>query len=75
MIIDEVHLLHDDRGPVLESIVARTIRYIESTSKNIWIIAHSATFPNYKNVASLLRRKKDKGLFYFEPSYRPVPLE
>lgn len=23
VIIDEVHLLHDDRGPVLESIVAR----------------------------------------------------
>jgi replicative superfamily II helicase len=26
MIIDEIHLLHDTRGPVLESIVARTIR-------------------------------------------------
>lgn len=26
MIIDEIHLLHDSRGPVLESIVARTIR-------------------------------------------------
>lgn len=28
MIIDEVHLLHDDRGPVLESLVARTIRQV-----------------------------------------------
>ena len=28
LIIDEVHLLHDDRGPVLESIVARTIRQV-----------------------------------------------
>ncbi len=26
LIIDEIHLLHDSRGPVLESIVARTIR-------------------------------------------------
>lgn len=26
LIIDEIHLLHDNRGPVLESIVARTIR-------------------------------------------------
>jgi replicative superfamily II helicase len=26
LIIDEVHLLHDDRGPVLEAIVARTLR-------------------------------------------------
>lgn len=25
VIIDEVHLLHDDRGPVLESIVARCV--------------------------------------------------
>jgi hypothetical protein len=28
MIIDEIHLLHDSRGPVLESIVARTIRCV-----------------------------------------------
>ena len=26
-----IHLLHDSRGPVLESIVARTIRQIETT--------------------------------------------
>ena len=26
IIIDEIHLLHDNRGPVLEAIVARTIR-------------------------------------------------
>ena len=31
MIIDEVHLLHDSRGPVLEALVARTIRLIESS--------------------------------------------
>ena len=29
LIIDEIHLLHDSRGPVLESIVARTVRQIE----------------------------------------------
>ena len=31
IIIDEIHMLHDDRGPVLEAIVARTIRYTEQT--------------------------------------------
>ena len=31
IIIDEIHLLHDERGPVIESIVARTQRQIEST--------------------------------------------
>lgn len=34
VIIDEIHLLHDHRGPVLESIVARTIRQIETTQ--VW---------------------------------------
>lgn len=29
LIIDEVHMLHDTRGPVLESLVARTVRQIE----------------------------------------------
>ena len=29
LIIDEIHLLHDSRGPVLEALVARTIRNIE----------------------------------------------
>lgn len=29
LIIDEIHLLHDGRGPVIESIVARTVRQVE----------------------------------------------
>ena len=29
LIIDEIHLLHDGRGPVLESLVARTVRQVE----------------------------------------------
>ena len=28
VIFDEIHLLHDERGPVLETLVARSIRYI-----------------------------------------------
>lgn len=28
LILDEVHLLHEGRGPVLESLVARTIRQV-----------------------------------------------
>uniref|UniRef100_A0A1I7XHC4 Helicase ATP-binding domain-containing protein n=1 Tax=Heterorhabditis bacteriophora TaxID=37862 RepID=A0A1I7XHC4_HETBA len=28
LIIDEVHLLHDERGPVIETIVARTLRQV-----------------------------------------------
>jgi len=35
----------------------------------------SATLPNYADVASFLRVEAGKGLFYFDASYRPIPLE
>lgn len=38
LILDEVHLLHDDRGPVLEAIVARTLRLVETSQQMIRII-------------------------------------
>jgi pre-mRNA-splicing helicase BRR2 len=47
IIIDEIHLLHDSRGPVLEAIVSRTMRQIEQTSELVRIVALSATLPNY----------------------------
>ena len=75
IIIDEVHLLHDLRGPVLEGIVARTIRQIESTRDLVRIVGLSATLPNYRDVAAFLRVDPKKGLFFFDASYRPVPLE
>jgi pre-mRNA-splicing helicase BRR2 len=75
VIIDEVHLLHDSRGATLESIVARTIRQIESTQELIRLVGLSATLPNYEDVAMFLRVKPEKGLFFFDNSYRPVPLQ
>jgi len=75
IIIDEIHLLHDERGPVLESIVARTIRQVEQTQEMIRLVGLSATLPNYKDVAVFLRVDLDRGLFTFDNSYRPVPLE
>lgn len=33
LIIDEVHLLHDERGSVLESLVARTLRQVRQEGK------------------------------------------
>ncbi len=38
LIIDEVHLLHSERGPVLESLVARTLRQVEQTQSMIRIV-------------------------------------
>ncbi|CAK9255752.1 unnamed protein product [Sphagnum jensenii] len=74
LIIDEVHLLNDDRGPVIETLVARTLRQVESSQSMIRIVGLSATLPNYLEVAQFLRVNPDKGLFYFDASYRPVPL-
>ncbi|KAK4699669.1 hypothetical protein P7C70_g6591, partial [Phenoliferia sp. Uapishka_3] len=75
LIIDEVHLLHEDRGAVIESIVARTLRQVESSQTVIRIVGLSATLPNYVDVADFLRVNREKGLFYFDASFRPVPLE
>ncbi|XP_052179855.1 DExH-box ATP-dependent RNA helicase DExH14 isoform X1 [Diospyros lotus] len=74
LIIDEVHLLNDDRGPVIEALVARTLRQVESTQSMIRIVGLSATLPNYMEVAQFLRVNPDAGLFFFDSSYRPVPL-
>lgn len=75
IIIDEVHLLADDRGSVIEIIVARTQRYVESSQKMIRLVGLSATLPNYKDVAMFLGVNQRTGLYYFGPEYRPVPLE
>jgi pre-mRNA-splicing helicase BRR2 len=75
VIMDEIHLLHDDRGPVLESIVARTVRQIESTQEMIRLVGLSATLPNYEDVATFLRVDPSKGLFFFDNAFRPCPLQ
>lgn len=74
LIIDEVHLLAGDRGPVIEALVARTLRQVESSQKMIRIIGLSATLPNYMDVAKFLR-VSPRGLFYFDSRFRPVPLK
>ncbi|QIW95898.1 hypothetical protein AMS68_001416 [Peltaster fructicola] len=73
--IDEIHLLHDDRGPVLESIVARTIRHTEQTGDPVRLVGLSATLPNYRDVATFLRVDPQKGLFHFDSTFRPCPLK
>ncbi|KZO96269.1 Sec63-domain-containing protein [Calocera viscosa TUFC12733] len=74
MIVDEIHLLHDDRGPVLEAIIARTIRRMEQTKEYVRLVGLSATLPNYQDVARFLRVEPERGLFYFDASFRPVGL-
>jgi replicative superfamily II helicase len=75
LILDEVHLLHEERGSVIECLVARTLRMVESTQSMIRIIGLSATLPNFLDVADFLGVNPQRGLFYFDSSFRPVPLE
>ncbi|GFQ81252.1 activating signal cointegrator 1 complex subunit 3 [Trichonephila clavata] len=74
LILDEVHLLDGDRGPVLEALVARTLRQVETSQSMIRIIGLSATLPNYIDVASFLRVNPMEGLYFFDDRFRPVPL-
>lgn len=74
LIIDEVHLLNEDRGPVIETLVARTLRHVEANQKMVRIVGLSATLPNYLDVKNFLCVGKN-GMFFFDQSFRPCPLE
>ena len=53
----------------------RTIRNIETTQEDVRLVALSATLPNYKDIATFLRVDLARGLFFFDNTFRPVPLE
>lgn len=75
VIIDEIHLLHDERGPVIESIVARTLKYADDNNDHhVRFVGLSATLPNYKDVARFLNVDFKTSLFYFDATFRPCPL-
>jgi replicative superfamily II helicase len=73
MIIDEIHLLNDERGTVLECLVSRALTTLIRAQKMIRILGLSATLPNYTDVADFIQAPMDS-TFYFDPSYRPTPL-
>lgn len=74
LILDEVHLLGvNGRGPVLESIVARTFQYSEDHQQPLRVVGVSATVPNYRDVSAFLK-VPEEGLLHFSSEYRPVPL-
>ncbi|KAL6943293.1 hydrophobin [Hanseniaspora osmophila] len=75
LIIDEVHLLHEDRGSVIETLVARTLRQVETSQSMIRILGLSATLPNYIDVADFLGVNRQIGMFYFDQYFRPCPLQ
>ncbi|KAG9390860.1 Pre-mRNA-splicing helicase BRR2 [Carpediemonas membranifera] len=80
VIIDEIHLLHDTRGPVLEAIVAKLRREVHgprATARDVRLVGLSATLPNRVDVASFLgipRPKQHSHVVFVPPERRPVPL-
>lgn len=74
MIIDEIHLLGEERGPVLEVIVSRTNFICSQTGINLRIVGLSTAMANAKDLAQWLDIGK-MGLYNFRPSVRPVPLD
>uniref|UniRef100_H2Z647 Activating signal cointegrator 1 complex subunit 3 n=1 Tax=Ciona savignyi TaxID=51511 RepID=H2Z647_CIOSA len=74
LIIDEIHLLGQDRGPVLEVIVSRTNFISSHTEKAVRVVGLSTALANARDLADWLGIKQ-MGLFNFRPSVRPVPME
>lgn len=74
IVIDEIHLLGEDRGPVIEVIVTRTNFISSHTGKSIRIVGLSTALANAQDLANWLGIKK-MGLYNFKPSVRPVPLQ
>ena len=73
VIIDEIHLLGGDRGPILEIIVSRT-NYIAAQSKSpVRLVGMSTACANATDLGNWLGVKD--GLYNFRHSVRPVPLE
>merc|ERR1719341_1360105 len=74
IVIDEIHLLGEDRGPVLEVIVSRTNFISSHTERGLRVVGLSTALANARDLADWLGIDH-MGLYNFRPSVRPVPLE
>ena len=74
VIIDEIHLLGEDRGPILEVIVSR-MRYISlQLNSPIRVMGLSTALANASDLADWLGIDR-VGMYNFRPSVRPIPME
>lgn len=71
VVIDEIHLLDDYRGPVIEIIVTR-LKFLQLlTQKSIRIVGLSATIPNYYEISRFIGGKS----FHYGGEYRQISLK
>lgn len=73
VMLDEVHLLAENRGPSLEAIVAR-LKLSKGMVQPPRFMACSATFKNVEDVAQWLGAPPE-AMFSFGNEMRPVPLD
>jgi len=76
ILIDEVHMLTNSRGPTLEAVVSR----MKSVGTEIRFIALSATVPNSEDIAMWLGKNSANQHLpaareVFGEEFRPVPLQ
>lgn len=73
-IVDELHLIGGEMGPIMEIIISRMRRIASHIGSNIRIVALSASLANAKDLGEWIGATSH-GLFNFPPGVRPVPLE
>ena len=73
VIFDEIHLLGQDRGPVLEVIVSRMNLISTKTGNKVRMIGLSTAMANGSDVAEWFGVPK-YFFFNFRPHVRPVPI-
>lgn len=71
LIIDEIHILNDHRGAVIEAIVARILM---DDSYLCRMVGLSASLPNYADVGAFIRCS-DENVFYFGPEFRRTAMD
>jgi ATP-dependent DNA helicase HFM1/MER3 len=75
-LIDEVHILKEDRGAVLEAVVSR----MKSIGTDVRFVALSATIPNFHDIAAWLGKNSSEPHLpapneNFGEEFRPVKLQ
>jgi len=69
LVIDEIHLLGDERGPVLEVIVSRTNFIASHTERPVRVIGPSTALANAKDLADWLGIKQVSATRLYQPCH------
>ncbi|KAL7711694.1 U5 small nuclear ribonucleoprotein 200 kDa helicase [Entamoeba marina] len=73
IILDEVHILGEERGPVIEALVTRTKQICSKMNIHIRLIALTTAIANIDDMMAWMN-VQSCGVFNFHSSLRPVPL-